>query len=168
MSVTIEREIEKEYPFDAEQTVRDVIAEALLYVKCPYECSVNVLFTDDEGIREMNREYRDIDRATDVLSFPMLTFETPADFSVVSESPLSYTDPDSGEVVLGDIVISLERMEAQAAEYGHSVRREIAFLTAHSMLHLCGFDHIDDDERAVMEEKQEEILNRLGITRETE
>lgn len=166
MSVNIEREVEREYDFPAEDTIRAVVAEALAYVDCPYECSVNVLLTDDANIREMNRDFRNIDRATDVLSFPMIDYEVPADFSPVEESPEEYADPDTGELLLGDIVISLERMEAQAAEYGHSVRREMAFLVAHSMLHLCGYDHMTEEERTVMEEKQEEILGRLGITRD--
>ena len=166
MTVNIERELEREYDFPAEETIRAVIAEALDFVDCPYECCVNVLLTNDEAIHEMNREYRNTDRATDVLSFPMIDYETPADFSMVEEAPEEYADPDSGELLLGDIVISLERMEAQAKEYGHSVKRELAFLTAHSMLHLCGYDHMNDDERVVMEEKQEEILRRLGITRD--
>jgi len=166
MTVNIEREVEREYDFPVDETIRAVVSEALDFVGCPYECSVNVLLTDDEAIHEMNREYRNTDRPTDVLSFPMIDYETPADFSMVEEAPEEYADPDSGEVLLGDIVISIERMEAQAKEYGHSVRRELAFLTAHSMLHLCGFDHMNDDERIVMEEKQEEILRRLGITRD--
>ncbi len=168
MSVNIERECEREYSFDADRTIRDVIEESLRYVGCEYECLVNVLLTDDESIREMNKEYRNIDRATDVLSFPMVDYETPADFSMVDQYPEDYADPDTGELNLGDIVISLERMEAQAKEYNHSVRRELAFLVAHSMLHLCGYDHIDDGERLVMEQKQEEILARLGITRDAE
>lgn len=166
MTVNIEREIEREYDFPTEETIRAVIAEALDYVQCPYECNVNVLLTDDEAIHELNREYRNTDRPTDVLSFPMIDYETPADFSMVEEAPEEYADPDSGELLLGDIVISLDRMEAQAEEYGHSIRRELAFLIAHSMLHLCGFDHMNDDERIVMEQKQEEILRRLGITRD--
>lgn len=166
--VSIERECERKYSFDADAVIKDVVAEALKYVDCPYECSVNVLLTDDASIREMNREHRGIDKATDVLSFPMLSYETPADFSFVEEEPDIYADPETGDLVLGDIVISLERAEAQAEEYNHSVRRELAFLVAHSMLHLCGYDHMDDAERLVMEQKQEEILARLGITRDSE
>lgn len=168
MSVSIERETETGTDFPADELIASVISEALDYVGCPYECSVNVLLTDDKGIREMNCDFRGIDKATDVLSFPMLSFESPADFSQVEENPSEYADPETGELVLGDIVISCERARAQAAEFGHSLKREVAFLTAHSMLHLCGYDHIDDAERSVMEQKQEEILIKLGITRETE
>ncbi|MBO4669134.1 MAG: rRNA maturation RNase YbeY [Lachnospiraceae bacterium] len=168
MSVSIERETEAGADFPNDELIVSVINEALDYVGCPYECSINVLLTDDTGIRDMNRDFRGIDRATDVLSFPMLSFETPADFSGVEEDPSDYADPETGELVLGDIVISCERARAQAAEFGHSLKREVAFLTAHSMLHLCGYDHIDEAERSVMEQKQEEILTKLGITRETE
>ena len=168
MSVSIERETEAGADFPNDELIVSVINEALDYVGCPYECSINVLLTDDTGIRDMNRDFRGIDRATDVLSFPMLSFETPADFSGVEEDPSDYADPETGELVLGDIVISCERARAQAAEFGHSLKREVAFLTAHCMLHLCGYDHIDEAERSVMEQKQEEILTKLGITRETE
>ena len=168
MSVSIERETETGADFPNDELIFSVINEALDYVGCPYECSINVLLTDDTGIRDMNRDFRGIDRATDVLSFPMLSFETPADFSGVEEDPSDYADPETGELVLGDIVISCERAIAQAAEFGHSLKREVAFLTAHSMLHLCGYDHIDEAERSVMEQKQDEILTKLGITRETE
>ena len=168
MSVSIERETETGADFPNDELIVSVINEALDYVGCPYECSINVLLTDDTGIRDMNRDFRGIDRATDVLSFPMLSFDAPADFSGVEEDPSDYADPETGELVLGDIVISCERARAQAAEFGHSLKREVAFLTAHSMLHLCGYDHIDEAERSVMEQKQEEILTKLGITRETE
>ena len=168
MSISIERETETGADFPNDELIVSVINEALDYVGCPYECSINVLLTDDTGIRDMNRDFRGIDRATDVLSFPMLSFETPADFSGVEEDPSDYADPETGELVLGDIVVSCERARAQAAEFGHSLKREVAFLTAHSMLHLCGYDHIDEAERSVMEQKQEEILTKLGITRETE
>lgn len=168
MSVSIEFEYERQYSFDVKETIEKVILQALDYVSCPYECSINVLLTNDDSIHEMNREYRDTDRATDVLSFPMLEYDTPADFSFVEDDPESYADPDSGELVLGDIVISLERMEAQAKEYNHSLRRELAFLVAHSMLHLCGYDHMEEGEREIMEQKQEEILRQLGITRDAE
>ena len=113
----------------------------------------------------MNREHRGIDRPTDVLSFPNVDYETPADFSGIEDSIEDYFDPESGELCLGDIVISVDKVLEQAKEYGHSPKREYAFLIAHSMLHLLGYDHMEPEEAAVMEHKQEEILNRLGITR---
>ena len=102
----------------------------------------------------MNLEHRGIDRATDVLSFPMLEFDHPGDFSIIDEETADVFDPESGELMLGDIVISVDKVLEQAQEYGHSPKREYAFLIAHSMLHLCGYDHMDDEERKVMEEKQ--------------
>ena len=164
MTVTIENETGRDFPFDLEEVLRLVITEALKHEACPYETEVNVVITDNAGIREINREYRGIDAATDVLSFPMAEYPAPADFSELSEDPDLF-EPDSGELILGDIMISAERAEEQAEEYGHSLKREMAFLTAHSMLHLMGYDHMSDDERVVMEERQEEILQALGITR---
>lgn len=165
MNVLIEKETDTELSFDYEALIRSVVSEALDYVGCPYETAVNVLLTDNEAIREMNREYRQIDRPTDVLSFPMIAYEEPADFSRLEEDPEAYFDPDTGELLFGDIVISLEKMQSQAAEYGHSEQRELAFLVAHSMLHLSGYDHIEDGEREIMEAKQEEILQKLHLTR---
>lgn len=165
MSVLIEKETDTELSFDYEALIRAVVSEALDYVGCPYEAAVSVLLTDNEAIREMNREYRQLDRPTDVLSFPMIDYEEPADFSRLEEEPEAYFDPETGELLLGDIVVSLETMRAQAAEYGHSEQRELAFLVAHSMLHLSGFDHMEDGERRIMEAKQEEILQKLHLTR---
>ena len=148
--------------------VRDVIDGALDLVDCPYETLVEVTFTDNAGIREINREQREIDAPTDVLSFPMLDYETPGDFSFLETAGVDAFEPDSGELLLGDIVISLERAKEQAEEYGHSIFREVAFLTAHSMLHLFGYDHMEEEDRITMEQKQEEILSRKGYTRDYE
>ena len=112
----------------------------------------------------MNREHRHIDRATDVLSFPMLEYETPGDLSGIEESADAF-DPETGELMLGDIVISKDRVIAQAEEYGHSVRREYAFLIAHSMLHLLGYDHMEEEERRLMEDRQRKIMEKAGILR---
>ncbi|MCR5834981.1 MAG: rRNA maturation RNase YbeY [Lachnospiraceae bacterium] len=165
MTVFIEKEYDIEFPFDKRQVIEDVVNEAVSYVDCPYEVEVCVTLTDNENIRELNAEQREIDRPTDVLSFPMLEYETPADFKGV-EDDFSNFNPDSGELILGDIVISLDKVVSQAEDYNHSTKRELAFLVAHSMLHLFGYDHMEEDERVIMEQKQEEILERLGITRE--
>ena len=121
--------------------------------------------TDNEGIHAINKEYRQIDRPTDVLSFPMLSYETPGDFSFLSDENEDDFNPDTGEVMLGDIIISVDKVKEQAVEYGHSEKREFAFLITHSMLHLFGYDHMEADEDAVMEEHQRKILDALGITR---
>ena len=118
----------------------------------------------NEEIHQMNLEFRQIDRPTDVLSFPMVDYEEAGNFDFLEEAD-EYFHPESGELMLGDIVISKEKVVAQAEEYGHSIEREYAFLIAHSMLHLFGYDHMEEDERAVMEAKQKEILERLEIFR---
>ncbi len=163
MTIYIENEQEKEIPFDYEALLRKVIAFCIEHVNCPYEVEVSVVITDDEAIRETNNEFRNLDKSTDVLSFPMCEYEVAECFDSLEEQDVFH--PDTGELLLGDIMISFDHVLAQAAEYGHSLIREFAFLTVHSMLHLFGHDHETEEERLVMEDKQEEILNLLGITR---
>lgn len=167
MTSYVEIEIEESIDLDIEQIVADVMSAVLDMEGCPYEAQVNLLITDNDGIWEFNREHRNVDAPTDVLSFPMIPFESEADFSVVEEDEAAYFEPESGELLLGDIIISWDKVKEQAKKYGHSQKREFAFLTAHSMLHLCGYDHMEADEARIMEEKQENILNGLGITRES-
>lgn len=164
MSLFIEEEGDVTLPFDVKEVAERVTAAALECEKCPYEAEINLLLTTDEEIRKMNREYRQTDRATDVLSFPMLEYDAPADFSFLDEAEDAF-DPESGELVLGDIVISKEKVLAQAEEYGHSPLREYAFLIAHSMLHLFGYDHMEDDERELMEARQRVIMEAVNIPR---
>ena len=166
MTLYAENETEILLPLDVDGTAREVAEAVLKEEGCPYETSVNLLLTDNEGIREYNRKYREIDRETDVLSFPNAEYPRPSDFSGLEEQSADYFDPDSGELLLGDIMISAEKVKEQARLYNHSEKREFAFLVAHSMLHLCGYDHMEKEEAAVMEQKQEEILKSLGITRE--
>lgn len=165
MTIAVDYETEKKLDLPYEEIAEAVILEAMDYEDCPYEAEVNLLFTDDEGIREINREFRAIDGATDVLSFPMVDYETPADFDHVEEQAEDYFNPETGELMLGDIVISVDKVKAQALQFGHSETRELAFLIAHSMLHLFGYDHMEEDERVVMEDKQREILDRRGYKR---
>ena len=138
---------------------------ALEYTGCPYECDISLTLTGDEVIRQMNREHRNTDRATDVLSFPMLEFEEPGDYSAIEEGTPDAFDPDTGELLLGDIVISADHVLSQAEEYGHTVLREYAFLIVHSMLHLQGFDHIEPDDALIMERAQDDIMEKIGIRR---
>ena len=127
--------------------------------------STLVLATDEGKLSDApNLEFRGIDRPTDVLSFPMLDYETPGEFDFLEERPDCF-DPETGELALGDIMISKEKVVEQAEEYGHSILREYAFLIAHSMLHLTGYDHMEEEERVVMEQKQKEIMERLNILR---
>lgn len=165
LTINFETETDIKLDFDAKSLVEKVIMEAMDYEDCPYEAEVNVLFTDDKSIHEINKEYREIDRPTDVLSFPMVEYDEPGDFEQIETEQPDCFHPDTGELLLGDIVISIERAIAQAQEYGHSVEREIAFLTAHSMFHLFGYDHMEEDMRLEMEQKQNEVLARLGINR---
>nr|WP_297939332.1 rRNA maturation RNase YbeY [uncultured Lachnoclostridium sp.] len=165
MTVNIEYETDKELNISYEEIINKVIEEALDYAECPYEAELNVVLTDNESIHQINLETRDIDRPTDVLSFPTLEYDEPGDFSIISEDSYDF-NPDTGELMLGDIVISVEKVEEQANAYGHSMERELGFLVAHSMLHLFGYDHMEDDERIVMEKKQEEVLQRCNILRD--
>ena len=166
MTFYVENETAVEFPFLVEETVRTVCEAVLESENCPYETQVNVVLTDNSGIREMNRECRGIDRETDVLSFPNVDFEQEGVFDIDEDREADYFDPDTGELMLGDILISVDKVMEQAQNYGHSVRREFAFLVAHSMLHLCGYDHMEEAEAKVMERKQDEILAGLGITRD--
>ena len=166
MTFFVENETDMEFSFDVEGIVKQVAEEVLDMEQCPYESQINVLLTDNEGIREYNREYRQIDSETDVLSFPNVDFEEPGQFDIDEDMEADYFDPDTGELILGDIIISVDKVVTQAESYGHSQKREFAFLVAHSMLHLSGYDHMESEEAAVMEAKQEQVLNKLGITRE--
>ena len=164
--ILTEGEDGQRFPFDAAVLAQQVCAAVLEEEKCPYDTQVSLLVTDAEEVHQMNLEYRGIDRTTDVLSFPAVPFEHESDFSAVDACEADYLDPDNGFLQLGDIVINASRVWEQAQEYGHSPRREFAFLVAHSMLHLCGYDHETAEEAARMEEKQEAILISIGIPRE--
>ncbi len=165
MTFYVENEVNAEFPFPLEETVQKVIETALDCEECPYEAEVNVLITDQEGIRAYNKEYRDIDKETDVLSFPGVDYSMPADFSLAEADVHSYFHPESGELLLGDIILCKERIYAQAEEYGHSVLREFAFLIVHSVLHLLGYDHMEEEEEKVMRMHQDKIMEELQILR---
>ena len=164
MTILTDFETKKTLDIDYEKTALAVAEKALELENCPYEAQISLILTDDEGIRQVNSEFRDIDRSTDVLSFPMIPFESPAAYDILEEDE-SYFDMDTGELLLGDIMISVDHVYAQAEEYGHSVTREFAFLVAHSIMHLLGYDHMEKEEAAVMEAHQETVLSALGIVR---
>lgn len=166
MTFYAENEVEYQFDFNWEEVFHQVAETILDSENCPYEAEINLLLTDNEGIRQFNKETRNLDQPTDVLSYPNIEFKEAADFSIVDEREADYFEPDTGELILGDIIISTERMEKQALEFGHSIKREFAFLIAHSMLHLCGYDHMEPEEEKVMFGKQEEVLNTLNITRD--
>lgn len=165
MTILLEKETDISFEIAYEKIAEEVVQAALDYVECPYECEVNILLTDNEGIQETNKDMRNIDAPTDVLSFPMIDFQSEGDFSIV-ENDISLFNADTGELLLGDIMISLEKVKEQAEQFNHSLTREYAFLIAHSVLHLSGYDHIEDDERIRMERIQDEILQRIGYTRD--
>ena len=171
MSVIIEYEVEYKADFDFGEVIRAVVEKSLSLKKCPYEAEVNVTLTNNEGIALINKEYRQIDAPTDVLSFPMLEYETAGSFSEelckgIELEAEDYFNMDTGELMLGDIVLSVDRIYSQAKEYGHSVKRELAFLVAHSMMHLMGYDHIEEEEAKIMEAEQEQVLKELNISRD--
>lgn len=139
--------------YSMKMLVRRAVLASLEYEGYGADTEVSVTFTDNEGIRAVNSQFRGIDAPTDVLSFPLTEYES-ADFPVADEP----------ETSLGDIVLSLERAAEQAEEFGHSLEREIAFLTVHSMLHLLGYDHVNSEEEdAEMRRRQREILETLGL-----
>ena len=142
--------------YQLQMLIRRTILETLDYEGMENDVEVSVTFVDDEGIRELNNRFRKLDKPTDVLSFPLLDYE--------GESEEPFFDELCNN--LGDIVISLERAMAQANEFGHSFEREVAFLTAHSMLHLLGYDHVNNGLEAVrMREKEEYVLTQIGLPR---
>ena len=164
MTINIEYETDQELGIDYAALASQVADKVLEMEGCPYDAQVNLVLTDNEEIERVNTEFRDIARPTDVLSFPMIPFETPADYSVI-EGDDSYFDLDTEELILGDVMISVDKVYAQAEEYGHSLLREYAFLIAHSMLHLFGYDHMEEVERKEMEMHQKKIMELVNITR---
>lgn len=165
MSIILENEYQETIDIPYEKIAKEVVEAAIDYVSCPFDCEVNLLLVDNAAIHQINREQRNIDRPTDVLSFPMTEYSSPADFTGMEDDPMLF-DPENGEFLLGDIVVSMDKVKEQAESYGHSREREYAFLIAHSMLHLFGFDHMEEEERKDMEEKQEEILTKTRYTRD--
>lgn len=164
MTIILEQEYDRDLGINYEKIADKVINYALDYEKCPYEAEISLTLTDNNGIHEVNKEFRQIDKPTDVLSFPLIEYETPGEFDFLEEMDECF-NPETGELMLGDILISLDKVYEQANEYGHSVTREYAFLIAHSMLHLMGYDHMEENEAKIMEKKQEEILAALNIGR---
>lgn len=164
MTISIEEETDVNFSFDYRETAERVINYTLIHEKFPFEAEVNLLLTDNEGIRLLNKDYRQIDAPTDVLSFPMIEYKAAGDF-VQLDADADNFNPDTGESVLGDIIINIERVKQQAENYGHSELREFAFLIVHSMLHLFGYDHMTEQEAAVMEKIQSGILEEMQILR---
>lgn len=141
--------------------IRKAIRAALKVEQVTVPCQVTVRITGDDEIHQLNLEHRNVDRPTDVLSFPMVILK-PGEFEV-DETDL---DPETGRLYLGDMVISIDRAKAQAREYGHSLARETAYLSVHSILHLLGYDHTDNmEEKRRMRAREERAMQRLGLRR---
>lgn len=135
------------------QLFNKLIDETVKVEKCPYDVEVSIIITNNDEIKVMNKQFRNIDSATDVLSFPQIDFNNPSDFTCIDNSDLDF-NLDSDELIIGDIVISIDKAKDQALEYGHSLERELGFLVIHSMLHLFGYDHIDEKDSKIMFTKQ--------------
>ena len=151
------RQMKVRLPLDIYQLMIRAVGETLKDEKFPYSAEISVTFVTNKAIHKLNREHRDKDKPTDVLSFPMWEKEELADGSAF----------EGHAVMLGDIIISAEKAKAQAEEYGHSLERELCFLAVHSTLHLLGYDHeISEEDEIYMNKKQEDILSRIGLTRD--
>lgn len=161
VDLIIENEQNKEeFTPEIEKAIYAVCEEVMREEDCNFDAQISITLVDNDTIQKINKEQRNIDRATDVLSFPMLEFDEEGNADGDYET-------DGDYILLGDIVISMERAREQSEEYGHSFIREISFLTAHSMLHLLGYDHVDDEEgEKIMCMKQDKVLTKLGITRD--
>ncbi len=165
MTVFFENETDEAFLFSPQEQVKVLVQAVCGYFKCPYETEISILLVSEDTIRKMNREFRAIDRKTDVLSFPMSDFRKPSCWTDELFLSTQSISPETNELLLGDIVLCPEIIKRQAKEYGHSEEREFSFLVVHSLLHLLGFDHQEEKERLCMEEKQKDILNRCHINR---
>lgn len=160
------RQNKVDFSLKNEEVLRDIIDYALKEEGVNIDYEVSVILIDDEEIKEINGELRDIPKITDVLSFPMLDYPKGSIYKeVYMENTFDDTFLDEGKLVLGDIALSLERAKEQSIDFGHSFIRECAYLTIHSVLHLLGYDHMIDEEKIVMREREEEILNKFNINR---
>ena len=162
MTVEINYEAEEKLHIPYRKIITKAVEVCIEAEKCPYEAEVSVTIVDGPAIRELNRDYRGIDKETDVLSFPMFQFrpgELPEDLS-------EYLDPETGLLPLGDMAISYEKAKAQASEFGHSVKRELGYLTIHSILHLLGYDHVDEGPmKQQMRAREEAICAAIDLER---
>ncbi|MCR1933845.1 rRNA maturation RNase YbeY [Clostridium tepidum] len=151
---------------DFKNKIKEIIDYALKEEKVNLDYEISVVFIDNNNIKEINKEYRNIDKVTDVLSFPMLDYE---EGKVFKDLYLNYefdeSDLDEGNLVLGDIALSLEKAKEQSKEFGHSFLRETCYLTIHSVLHLLGYDHMEEKDKTIMRQREEEILKNFNLQR---
>jgi len=137
------------------------VDKSIDFLSFDYEVEISFTTVTNESIRQINKEYRGIDASTDVLSFPMIDWPRPCDFHWLEKAIDSHLNPDNGYLVLGDIVLSMDKVKSQAVEYGHSLEREFVFLIVHSMLHLFGYDHMTENEERSMRQYQNKILETI-------
>lgn len=163
--INIENEIEYQFDFDYEDVIEKAVQFTADYLKFPFEFEVNVLIVNNDEIQKINMDMRRIDAPTDVLSFPMLEYDAPGDFESIDEENDALWNLESERLILGDIVLSVDKILSQAEEFGHTQIREMSFLVVHSMLHLFGYDHMDEEDKT-MENLQKAILDEMGIRRE--
>lgn len=159
------RQYKVEITDEITSVINDAIQQALKHEQFSLPYEVSVVITDNLGIQAINFEFRKLDKCTDVLSFPMLDYETGYFKNGVTKIIYEDTNPENGAIILGDIVISIEKAVSQAEEYGHSYMRELAFLVVHSVLHLLGHDHNQESDKIIMRNKEEDILNILNLLR---
>ena len=164
MTINIEKEVEVSFPFDYKKLAEEVVLAALDAEDFPFEAEIGLLLVSLKGIQEINFQQRNLDKPTDVLSFPMIAYERPGAFASIEQEEDNF-NPDKGEAMLGDIVLCVDKVKEQAERFGHSEMREFSFLILHSMLHLFGYDHMTKEEAGEMEEKQRKILDQMGIFR---
>lgn len=161
MKISIRNEQKKlEVTKELRNLIKNVLKKGISYMEFDDNVEISIMLVDNEEIHQLNKLHRDIDRPTDVLSFPMFEYDEDGEIDI-AECDFG----ENGEILLGDIVISLERAKEQAQEYGHSFDREVGFLTAHSLLHLLGYDHMEKDEEKEMFSLQEEILKLCDLPR---
>ncbi|MFY9177253.1 MAG: rRNA maturation RNase YbeY [Caldicoprobacterales bacterium] len=149
---------------ETEKLIYDCVKKVLDMEEFHLKALVDITLVDNHYIKEINLEYRGIDDATDVLSFPMLNLKA-GQKDIDVQLFINDTDPDTGAIILGDIIVSMERVKEQAEEYGHSFERELGFLIVHGMLHLLGYDHIEKNDRDLMRSREETVLEALNLTR---
>ncbi len=164
MTLNVEEEAGFDFDFDWRKLAEEVLETALETESFPFEAEVSLLLVTAGDIQEINREHRGIDAPTDVLSFPLISYPSPGEFGEVETDEDNF-NPDTGEALLGDIVLCIDKVKEQARNFGHSEKREYAFLILHSILHLLGYDHITQQESELMEDKQNKILGQMGILR---
>ncbi len=165
MTIYVEDRGEYEFDFSIDKQVKLLADFTADYVKCPYDLEISMTMVTKDEIHRINKEHRNIDRPTDVLSFPMMVYDHPADFDGIAFVTSMVLNPETEELMLGDIVLCSQVVYEQAKEYGHSALREFSFLVVHSLLHLFGYDHIQEEDRLQMEHIQKDLLSKLHIDR---